>query len=374
MTVTRPTNLQKEFCESGTKSTVPVADQTGTISNGASFETGFPDITMLPRTSGGLPPLGQDVNGVLNAISQHTKFQNCGGRYRFDAALATVIGGYPAGFVLQDDAGTAEYVSVIDDNDGNFNTDPSLIGVTWLQYAGVVLPKVISGAAEAGFIRGGDMSKTGAHQITILPTSCLDSTGKVQLFYNTNSSLTIPTAANSRYHIFIVKLVADQSFDYRAYSTEAGVLSDAEVSHWQWLDYQETNGDSEVKESVTVAGVKWFSRFTENTINSLTTVPSGITTAISLSSFLPAGKYSEILFGGQGTANGTVAMSGVSGTIFTDLGVVNINNGAGDLFEWSYERHPSFISIPAGNLYWGKGTYGITGQVQFAIHAVKLRR
>lgn len=133
MPLTRPTNLQEPFAAAGLRNTVPTA---ATGSNLASYDTGFPPVTMQPISSGGIPPDGKDFNGVLYDISSHTLWVNAGGQYRFDAALAAAIGGYPVGMVLQNDAGTASYISAVNNNAANFNTSPNEIGVSWLPYAG----------------------------------------------------------------------------------------------------------------------------------------------------------------------------------------------------------------------------------------------
>jgi len=137
MTIPRPDNLSTPFANSaGTLyiNEIPVPDPVDPQL--ASWTSGFRPITMTPKASGGLPPFGQDINGVLNAISQHTRFTNAGGQYRFDAALSTILGGYDAGTVLQSDDGRSSYVSTIDGNTINFNTTPSSIGNQWLPWAG----------------------------------------------------------------------------------------------------------------------------------------------------------------------------------------------------------------------------------------------
>lgn len=138
-TPTRPTNIDLPFAVSGTKNTIPDAP---TGSNLASYTQGFPPITMLPIASGGIPPDGDDFNGILYNITSHTLWVNAGGQYIFDAALSSAIGGYPKGMVLQNNALNASYVSLIDNNTNNFNTDPSQIGVTWGAYSGAAFSNV----------------------------------------------------------------------------------------------------------------------------------------------------------------------------------------------------------------------------------------
>lgn len=132
-TPTRPSNISLPFATAGVKNVIPNAP-TGT--NNASFTEGFPPVTMLARTSGGVPPSGKDFNGLLYDITTHTLWVNSGGQYQFDSALSTQIGGYPAGMVLQSDDGLKSYVSAVNSNSINFNSTPSSIGVQWLPYSG----------------------------------------------------------------------------------------------------------------------------------------------------------------------------------------------------------------------------------------------
>ena len=130
---TRPTNYATPFAASGTRNTIPT-NPTG--SNLASFTQGFPPVTMMPISSGGIPPSGNDFNGLFYDYSSHVVWVNAGGQYRFDSALSTAMGGYPKGMVLQNNAGTANYVSLIDNNTNDFNSDATQIGVTWAPYSG----------------------------------------------------------------------------------------------------------------------------------------------------------------------------------------------------------------------------------------------
>lgn len=137
--LTRPTNYPLPFAYSGTKNTIPTPP-TGT--GKASFTEGFPAVTMQPISAGGIPPEGKDFNGVLFDIMSHTVWVNAGGQYQFDAALSTAMGGYPIGMVLQNTAGTASYVSAIDNNTTDFNSTPSAIGTLWLPYSGSAFSNV----------------------------------------------------------------------------------------------------------------------------------------------------------------------------------------------------------------------------------------
>jgi hypothetical protein len=96
-----PSKILKAFGINGQKNTIPVDSSTTTDSNGvATFDKGFPPITMQPLSAGGKPPAGKDMNGILNAITAQQQWQNAGGSYPFDALFATAIGGYPSGAML----------------------------------------------------------------------------------------------------------------------------------------------------------------------------------------------------------------------------------------------------------------------------------
>lgn len=102
----------------------------------ATWTTGFPLVTMTYPAAGGLPPFGQDMNGVLNAISSHIAFTGSGGQYKWSSDYVAAKGGYAQGSVVQSDDGLMAYVSTIDNNAINFNVDPSSIGNQWRIYSG----------------------------------------------------------------------------------------------------------------------------------------------------------------------------------------------------------------------------------------------
>jgi len=149
MAITRPTNIDTPWADAGLKATIPGSSQIGISDGRASWPDGFPPLTMTQIAAGGVPFYGQDMNGILNALSGHTVFQNSGGQYRFDAALAGKIGGYPIGAVLQDDNGINSYRNILAGNTTNFNTTPASIGVSWMPYsASIQATETLAGIAE----------------------------------------------------------------------------------------------------------------------------------------------------------------------------------------------------------------------------------
>lgn len=106
------------------RNTIPVT----TITPGrASFNLGFPPLTMQPVVAGGKPPLGQDVNGILYMISSHTVYQQTGQPYRWSAdvvASFTPGTGYAVGTLLGSvDGATLWYNRLI-----NNVSDPDVSG------------------------------------------------------------------------------------------------------------------------------------------------------------------------------------------------------------------------------------------------------
>ena len=122
---TKPTFVKQAFANNGIKNTIPDT----TLNQGyASYDEGFPAITMQPKESGGLPPRGQDMNGILNELSQFNQYQQMGGTYGLDNNILT-NGGYAKNSIVYQDDGM--YRSLIDNNTDDFVNNPSVIGSTW---------------------------------------------------------------------------------------------------------------------------------------------------------------------------------------------------------------------------------------------------
>lgn len=125
----------------------------------ATWTQGFPGLTMIPLAAGGIPPRGQDVNGVLKAISEHVVFQGGGGQYKWSAEYVAAHGGYSAGAVIQSDDGLSSYVSSVDGNTINPNTTPGSIGNQWLASGGAAKADASTTiSAGVGLTGGGDLS------------------------------------------------------------------------------------------------------------------------------------------------------------------------------------------------------------------------
>ena len=122
----KPRVLSGLIAENGLKNNIPDA---ATGDYHASIQEGFPEVTMLPLSSGGIAPQGQDFNGMFNLLSGFYFFTQNGGKYTFDQDVSDAIGGYPQNAVLWYEVGNAGYevVSLINNNTYNFINDPSYI-------------------------------------------------------------------------------------------------------------------------------------------------------------------------------------------------------------------------------------------------------
>ncbi|CCE07325.1 hypothetical protein BRAS3843_2060004 [Bradyrhizobium sp. STM 3843] len=109
---------------------IPVDSQIGINPGYASLNDGFPPLTMTPIAAGGVPPFGQDMNGILQQITEIQQWQQAGGHWQFDATFAAAIGGYPAGATLSSKVVLGrKWLSTVDNN----QTDPDSAGAAgWI--------------------------------------------------------------------------------------------------------------------------------------------------------------------------------------------------------------------------------------------------
>lgn len=84
-----PTKIPRPFADSGDKNSIP--DSSGGIGF-ASWQEGFPAITSEPFAQGGVAPKRADFNGIFNALSLATVWQQQGGVYAYDATTNYEVG------------------------------------------------------------------------------------------------------------------------------------------------------------------------------------------------------------------------------------------------------------------------------------------
>lgn len=126
----------------------------------ASFKQGFPSITTIPLVAGGIPPEGQDFNGILRDITQHIVHQNKGGMYKFEPEVVA-DGGYPEGAVLAANDGLSLWVSLVDANVEDFNTGTP---TQWARIAFSGLDALLNGKVDKASI----VQVTGASTTNIM--------------------------------------------------------------------------------------------------------------------------------------------------------------------------------------------------------------
>ncbi|NBM90085.1 hypothetical protein GWI78_09140, partial [Proteus sp. G2658] len=117
-----PKLISKPFAQNGQKNVIPEKYEASMESNQATWDQGFGQITMLPVSAGGLPPKGQDFNGILNQMCETIVHISKGGVFKFSADYVAAINGYPKGAILQSEDEKKYYQSLIDNNKVNFNT------------------------------------------------------------------------------------------------------------------------------------------------------------------------------------------------------------------------------------------------------------
>ncbi len=130
-----PVLIPQAFAANGSKNNIQNTRQPGQDPEDATWSDGFPNVTMQPIESGGLPPKGMDFNGILNALSATIVHMQKGNLFYFDKAYCDAFGGYQKGAVLLADDGTKVFISVADKNTNNPNQNPQY----WEVIAGIGL-------------------------------------------------------------------------------------------------------------------------------------------------------------------------------------------------------------------------------------------
>lgn len=112
---------------SGYVRAIPEASQVGITAGAASLTDGFPPLCFLPVAAGGVPPAGQDFNGILKEVTSWEQWEQAGGPVPFDGAFCYAIGGYPAGAVLNSADATGFWISTTENNITNPDAGPAVV-------------------------------------------------------------------------------------------------------------------------------------------------------------------------------------------------------------------------------------------------------
>jgi hypothetical protein len=107
----------------------PQPSQISVLSGAASLDDGFVPLNMTDPASGGVPPFGVDMNGILFYLSSWCAYLGAGQLPQYDATLQTFMGGYAQGAVLSKAAAPWEtWTSIVDGN----MTNPDTGGAGWV--------------------------------------------------------------------------------------------------------------------------------------------------------------------------------------------------------------------------------------------------
>jgi hypothetical protein len=124
---------------------IPVPSQVGIQNGAASLTTGFPPLTFLPISAGGVPPYGQDMNGILKQITQWNQWQNAGGTVSYNGTFSSAAGGYPLNAILAAANSGNFWLNTTDANTSN----PDASGAGWSGFSPVYPYVVDGGTANA---------------------------------------------------------------------------------------------------------------------------------------------------------------------------------------------------------------------------------
>ena len=116
---------------------IPQASQIGIQNGAASLTDGFPPLNFQPVASGGVPPFGEDFNGILFQISSWCQWFEAGGPINYDSTFATGgSNGYPQYAIVQSNVVPGNFwMSTVDNN----QTDPdSTSSANWVPLPGLI--------------------------------------------------------------------------------------------------------------------------------------------------------------------------------------------------------------------------------------------
>lgn len=122
MSLSTPTQITVPFANTGLKNAIPPTSNNTT--GNAGYNNGFPPVNMTPKVAGGIPPFGEDMNGILFDITKGLQYLEAGSSFVYDSTFATAIGGYKAGAVVLRTDGNGFWLNQMD---GNTN-DPEATG------------------------------------------------------------------------------------------------------------------------------------------------------------------------------------------------------------------------------------------------------
>jgi len=126
----------------GFRNTIPTSPVT---TQRASFDLGFPPLTMTPVVAGGKPMLGPDMNGILYMITTHTVYAQSGEPYKYSADVVVAIGGYAVGTILGSADGLTVWYNLTAGNTDDPDDPASLGWVPLYSYGATAITGLTGG-------------------------------------------------------------------------------------------------------------------------------------------------------------------------------------------------------------------------------------
>lgn len=307
----QPDLIITPFADSAVPGTIdPIPEsQDPALPQRASWLLGFPGVTMTPLAAGGIPPRGQDFNGVLNALSQHIVWLGRGGQYVWDAEIAAADG-YPLGALLQKIGIDGFWLNTVEGN----ATNPDAGGAGWVDANSATLPYA------------NDTGAANAYVATYTPAISSLTTGQVVRFKSSNANTGASTFNPNG-------LGAKPIVSISGAPLAAGAIS---ANGHVWLQYDSAIG-----------GGSWVSLLSSSASDSLNSAVATVAAAATINLTAGAPSTSQISISGTGVSiNGftvaanrffVVKMLAAGNTLVNSASLVtgrgaNIQAGAGDSF------------------------------------------
>ncbi len=174
---------------------IPQASQIGINNGAASLTDGFVPLNFQDVQAGGIPPSGQDFNGILYDATYAIQSLQAGYVAVYDTVFAQSIGGYFDGAILTSTSGTKQWQSTADNN--LTNPDAGAASVTAsISSTTMNVTAIGSGSLLKGQILSG-IGVTGGTQIVSQLTGGVGGTGTYQVSSSQIVSSTTITATGS---------------------------------------------------------------------------------------------------------------------------------------------------------------------------------
>lgn len=125
MPISTPNKIITPWATSGLKATIP--ETADPVNGRAGFDQGFPPINMTPKVAGGIPPFGQDFNGIFFDLTDAMRYLQAGGSFPYDSVWAAAVGGYPLGALVQRSDRSGLWLNI----SANNTTNPDTGGAGW---------------------------------------------------------------------------------------------------------------------------------------------------------------------------------------------------------------------------------------------------